>query len=550
MTRIQKRNFLILLLASVVVLCVFIRPNLQGAKNVDMLSVFQPDEFAQYPYLIHMLNNAGQNLVQSVHTFLVYGHYYYGYPFYFFSGLALIPAKWILGASWMDATPILVMILREMINVLPMLIAVLVLVWMFTRYKSLWKSLLLFAFLETIPQVVANNLWWHPDSLLVLFSILTLFFLQRDQFRFGRNFFLSAIACGLAISSKVLGVLFVSTYAMYLFWGILARKISILTALKKAALFLLLMAAAVLISMPQLLMPQERAEIIAVFKGNLSENTQGFWVAGGGLAQNWQTFTSYIPAYYGNYWLILPALICGIAGLISEKNRLRSALTLCWAATYCGYFIFLAATLRPHYFLPVFLPLFACLAFLWEEDETSFLNGIKRKSFTHLTPTFWINFVSVVLVAVCLVVNTLNIVPSITDTNREANSPSIQFFNQVDQNYLSKMPVDKNFTLYRDWRAYIAPQSNWNVVMNWDLMDYAKLDELKPVVIFLEDENINFFSDAAKQSIALDPTGMQLKYAFYSDAKNDHIRGYVLLAENEFGKAFARQDLYDEYLKP
>jgi hypothetical protein len=133
-------------------------------------------------------------------------------------------------------------------------------------------------------------------------------------------------------------------------------------------------------------------------------------------------------------------------------------------------------------------------------------------------------------------------------SNEEVYSPSIQFFNQVEHEYLAKLPANKNFTLYHDWRAYIAPQENWNVVINWDLADYGKMNELKPAVIFLESENIAYFSDATKQAIALDATGMKLKYTFYSDAKKDELKGYVLLAENSFGKAFAREDIYAQYL--
>ena len=551
MSKIQKRNFFIFCLAGITVLCLYIVPDLQGAKNLEMLSVFQPDEYAQYPYLLHMLNNSGENFIQSIHTFLVYGHYYYGYPFYFFSGLVLIPAKLILGANWLNSTSVLVMILRESINVLPMLISVILLIWMLTKFRSLWQGLLLFGFLETLPVVVANNLWWHPDSLLVFFSVLTIFFLQRDQFRFGANFFLSAVACGLAITSKVLGVLFVTAYIVYFLYGILTKKISFPKAVIKAAIFLLIMTASILVSMPQLIMPQERAEIIAVFKGNLSENTNGFWVVGGGPAQNWQTLTTYIPLYYANYWLFLPALLFSIAGLFKKNTRLLSILVLCWVATYCGYFLFIASTLRPHYFLPVFLPIFACLALFWPEASPENWRLVKNHQFHQVSPFFWVNSLSVLLLLVGMIQNGINAYPSIFESKgKEAGSASIQFYEQVQQSFLKKLPEDKNFTLYRDWRAYIAPKSNWNVVTNWDLMDYQKLDELKPVVIFLESENIAYFSDASKQAIALDASGMKLKYEFYSDAKADAVQGYVLLAENSFGKAFARQDVYDTYLKP
>jgi hypothetical protein len=550
MTKIQRRTFLFLEVLSLIVLALYIVPNLQGAANVEMLSVFQPDEYAQYPYLIHMLSNSGQSIIQTIHTFLVYGHYYYGYPFYFFSGLALIPLKLILGAKWAASTAVIIMVLRETINVLPMLISVLLLIWMQTRFRSTWKSLLLFVFLESLSAVVANNEWWHPDSLLVLFCVLTLFFLQRDNLRFGVNFYLSAVACGLSITSKTLGVLFFTTYFVYLVYGVISKKLPWQKTFGKAALFLLVMAATILVSMPQLLMPMERAEIIAVFKGNLAENSKGFWISGGGLAQNWSTFTGYISMYYSGWWIFVPALGFLIAGIINQKTRLLSLLIATWLATYCGYFLFIAVTLRPHYFLPVFLPLFTCLALFWPENSEHDVQKITQFKIKETTPLFWVNGLSIVILAGAGIFNGIATGNSILQINHEeTTSPSIQFFTRVNEAYLEKLPTDKNFTFYRDWRAYVAPQNNWNVVMNWDLADYSKMDELKPAVIFLETENILYFSDATKLNIALDETGMQLKYYFYTDAKNDAVKGYVLLAENNFGKAFARQDIYDTYFK-
>jgi len=544
MTKKQKGTFWVLFGLSLAFLLIYIVPDMQGAANPEMLSIFQSDEFAQYPYVLHMLNG-GSTILQVIHTFLVYGHYYYGYPFYFFSGLALIPLKLILGTNWTANTPLIVMVLRETINVLPMLLAILLLVWMQTHFRSLWKSLLLFLFLETVSAVVANNLWWHPDSLLVLFCVLTLFFLQRDRLRFGIDFYLSGVACALAIGAKTLGVLFVTTYLVYLVYGLITRKIRFWRAVKVALLYLLVMVGTIVLSNPQLLMPIERSEIIAVFKSNLSENTQGFWIISGGLAQNWSTFTGYIRSYYADWWIFIPALACLIAGIAVKRTRLNALLVFAWIVTYCGYFIFIAATLRPHYFLPVLLPLYSSLALFWPEER----HWSWPKPKADILP--WINALSVLLLLVALIFNLIKMVGQLSGfMNEVTNSTSVQFFDQVDQEYLTKLPTDKNFTFYRDWRAYIAPQKNWTLIMDWSLEDYSKLEQYKPAVIFLEEDNILYFSDVSKLPIALDPGGMKMKYAFYSDAKNDDIKGYILLDESPFGKAFARQDIYTTYLAP
>lgn len=83
--------------------------------------------------------------------------------------------------------------------------------------------------------------------------------------------------------------------------------------------------------------------------------------------------------------------------------------------------------------------------------------------------------------------------------------------------------------------------------MTWNLMDYDTLAETNPDFLFLEAENINYFSDQAKLSVALDESVMKRKYAFYLDAKENSISGYELLAEGTFGKAFVRDDVAAQY---
>jgi len=97
MTKKQISIFLILLLLGTVYFVLFWFPNATGAQDQNMLSVFNADEFAQYPHAVRMLE-PGKTFSQSLYRFFAYQHYYYGFPFYFSSAVAaLLPVKLLSG---------------------------------------------------------------------------------------------------------------------------------------------------------------------------------------------------------------------------------------------------------------------------------------------------------------------------------------------------------------------------------------------------------------------------------------------------------------------
>ncbi len=57
MNVVQKKNLLTISIIGIVYFCVFILPNLAGSKHAIMLSVFEQDEFAEYPFVLRMLTS-------------------------------------------------------------------------------------------------------------------------------------------------------------------------------------------------------------------------------------------------------------------------------------------------------------------------------------------------------------------------------------------------------------------------------------------------------------------------------------------------------------
>ncbi len=154
------------------------------------------DEYVTYPNVVRILT-PGKTFFETRANLFLYEDYHYGYPFYAMSALALLPVRLLFGLDWTQHMQLNLLILRQVINVLPMILSAGLLVYLQTRFHSPWKSLALFAFLLSIRGVVRNHIWWwHPDALTVLLVVLTLFFLDRDRLRFGRNFYFAAVACG------------------------------------------------------------------------------------------------------------------------------------------------------------------------------------------------------------------------------------------------------------------------------------------------------------------------------------------------------------------
>lgn len=546
MTKVQKKTFSILGLIGLLYFCLFIVPNLTGAKDAVMLSVFQQDEFAEYPFVLRMLTS-DLTVYQTLRYFIIYLFYYYGYPFFFFSALAILPIKWIIGPEWVLQTQWIVLVLRQMINVLPAILATGLLVYLQTQFKSLWKSVVLFLFLLIFPPLVFNSLWWHPDGLLLLFSVLTLFFLTRDQFKFGKNFFLAAIFTGLTIGAKLLGVLFFLSIAVYLAWGLWQRKVSLKKAILSGLAFIGIMFLTIVISNPVLLLPIERGEVFAAYASGFSQLSQGFYEQSTG----WIKWADFLPEFwkaYGQWYFLVFVLGLSFLSVIKNKNRLFSVMLLCWFAANAIYLTFFTSVMKNYYMLPSILPLLSSVYVLLDIPVRgqSSTNRLSRTARIAVLLGMVAGFALTTWQAYLYIRQ--DVAMLVTQTNREKESANIQFFHKVDQEVFSKFPDTKNLLIYRDWRAYVEPRPNWTVEYDWNFAHYDYIRDLNPEVILLEFENVHYFGSQDLLENALDPEKAEKRFVFYHDAEMESIEGYTLVYKDEFGFVFLRDDLADMFV--
>ncbi len=302
----QKRIFALLLVISAAVFILFGLPNAVASKNLAMVQIFQPDESAPLPYIFQMIAPAA-SFNQAVRQFIFYNYYFYGFPFFAASAVVLLPLKWL---GLLGDMPLVMLALRQCISVLPMLAGLLLLVYMQDGFRT-YRSPVLFLLVLSVPAVVQNNLWYHPDGMIFLMVVLTLFLLKRDNLRFGWNFLLAAVLCGIATAAKLVGVYFFLAVGLTLLLGLLLKKASWKKLILMAGAFILAMGLAYLFANPFLFSHWARTAYIAIEQkqGGLLEDGYGVIYAKG-LVESWPL----VRVSFGEVPFILIALAATIWG--------------------------------------------------------------------------------------------------------------------------------------------------------------------------------------------------------------------------------------------
>lgn len=356
----QKRTILCLSLVCLIYFVALIFPNATGAKDESMLRVFSNDETITYPYVVHMLVTP-KDIHEASWRLLIYGDYHYGYPFYFLSMLAVLPVKLLYGDAFTEHMQLNLLLLRQWISVLPMILAALVMVYLQTRFRSLWRSVGLLVLLLLVPGILRNNIsWWHPDALAILAAVLTLFFLERDRLRLSRNFYAAAVFCGLSISIKLLGFFFVFALAGYVLLAWILKQERLGRTILKAGGFVVVMALVILLTNPFLFYPSQREKLVRIqtqksvelANGYSHDNPQNYQ-----KGPQWWKFT--LEKWYGPVPFLLFLLGSLAAGCFWGEAKTANRLILAWVVPYSLYLLYFVAVKPDHYWLPAMVPLFS-----------------------------------------------------------------------------------------------------------------------------------------------------------------------------------------------
>jgi len=358
MDKTQKTTLRVLALLGLIYFLIFIFPNASTMGSDNPAVFLHKDEAMIYPPIQRMLRLEG-SLSNIWGSLIVYGEYHYGYPFFFLSALVLLPLRLIRGPEFINDLPLNFLILRQLINVVPMILTAGVLTWVQTHFKSLWKSVFIFLFILTIPAVVRSNMhWWHPDSLMMLSIALTFFFLDRDDFRLGKDFYFAAIACGMATAIKMYGFFFFLAVPFYLLVAWLRNKLPIKKVVLAAGLFVLVMALTIVLSNPFLFYGPPREEMLAIQRFKTVELAEGY-------SHEESIYYSLGPKYwrwtlnvsYGKPWRMQGLFLLLVLGCLAGGRKDLNRLILAWAVPIGIYVLWFVSPKPDHYLLPLMVPM-------------------------------------------------------------------------------------------------------------------------------------------------------------------------------------------------
>ncbi|MBW6467101.1 MAG: hypothetical protein K0B06_11400 [Brevefilum sp.] len=506
-------------------------PNAKASENIAMVSMFEPDEGIMIPVIRRMITPK-ESPKHTVLYFIIYRYYFYGFPFFASSALAILPLQWL---NQLDNIPWLMVILRQLISVLPMLLAILLLVYLHDRFRTV-RSIILYTLLLLVPAVIQNGFWWHPDGIVLLLSVLVLYYLYTDQHQLGWRFFAAAFFCGVLTATKLVGAYFFLAVGLAVIWSLVNKDVTWKKAVIRSLAFIGIMATTFILANPFLLLQADRNAYINTFQKQTDLLSTGYNVLyGRGLQASWPLMRQ----YYGEAIFIIATLGITIWNIIKQKTRFLHALILAWFVPLTISVISFSH-FKYQYWLPVTIPLFCNWATLLPQKIK--LTKFKTPALGQVIKTILLLIFSVQMIMFGVQSSRM----LIERTYRAENSAELIFYDMaMDQ----LEPIGDNpVYAYYDYRLYMPAKQNWVTETSFDLLDYDFIESRNYDVLFLLQQRINDYLHP--DAVGVEPESFARARAFYQDAQDGSLEGYILLYRNETALLYIREDVCRRDFEP
>jgi len=367
-------------------------------------------------------------------------------------------------------------------------------------------------------------LWLHPDGMVLLLSILVLYFLWKDERRLGKNFYIASALCGILTATKLVGAFFFLAVGVTVIWSLIEKKSTWKKAILSSTKFILVMAFFFILSNPFLLSKWGRIEYITTAKKQASFLSEGYGVIyGKGLRSLWPILKS----CYGGAIFLIATLFISIISIFNSKQPFLHTLILSWFIPLTIY-VFFFTHFKYQYWLPVAIPLYSNWILIFPEE---FRFPFKKQKI----PSIILCSIFVVQFAFFMMGDVKILSSQMT---REENNASILFYEKVKVILGEK--TQESLHVYFDYRLYVPDDNAWLKETSYDLLTYFFVQEKEFDVLLLQKQRIMDYLQEGIEGI--DPKEFELSQQFYRDANEGNLKGYELIYRDETGLIFIKSD--------
>lgn len=525
----QKANKLViwvLVLITLLVFGVFCIPNSQGSADRAMVGIFEPDEGAIYDVVRRMTrpaNTPGESIV----NFINYGFYHYGFPFFGYSGLVAYPLRWL---DRFEDTQLLMLVLRQAVSVLPMLAGLLTLVWLHDQYRT-WRSVALYLLLLVVPAVSMNGTWLHPDGLVLFLTALILYFLWRDDRRFGFNFYAAAALCGVLTAAKLVGVYFFLTIAWLLWQAIRSKQFTFGQAFKKGLSFLLVMGIAFLLSNPFVFYFASLRKYAGTLYNEFVQINAGYdLIYQTGLAASLPD----IVRAYGQVFFLALCLIGLILGSVRGPRQHLFRLLLTWSIPLT-LMVLTGTHFKYQYWMPVGMPLISSLAFFFPGPSEA---GAQEEK-TWKIPRWMQAGVAVLILVQAAMFLPQNFRYLKESSQRTQDNPVLNSYYAMEK-VLAPLG-DQHFRMYHDYRLYVPEGKRRHLETSFEMLHQSFIDAGNYDLMYFSRQRIQDYVNPEAEGI--NPEQLATSRVFYNKLLTNTLPGYKLAYEDPIAKLFVRDEL-------
>lgn len=316
--------------------------------NIGFLPLHSIDEHVFHGSLESMYGGVVDFMPSKLFS---YGFYQYGFIYFLLNLLICLPA------FLLEYTSLTVFLPRLVTSLFA--VGSLVLAYKFAKHYLGSIASVLFVFcIVTMPAFWFNATWFHPDWAMTFFLIGSTFFLQKDGWRFGREFYIAILSFSLAVAFKYQAVTALPLIVMYVFYDNIRNPttVGLKLALKRFSLSFVAVMGIFILSNPFILHPTGWKLFVGSFVVNLHSNATNHGITA--IPTLWDKIHGAVGDYYVGIVLFVLLLVVAIFSFKPLFKRLDRSIFPVISINFIinlVYLLFFVNKSWQIYYLPVIL---------------------------------------------------------------------------------------------------------------------------------------------------------------------------------------------------